>query len=91
MVLQTCLSESFVREEGASEGRNCLSGSSWSNDSMSARGLKLTNSSKSDRATAISGLWLGSVYFSGSFSWSCSERGREGWICRGSALPMERI
>lgn len=58
---------------------------------MSARVLKLTKSSNSLRATAISGLWFGSVKLSGSFLCNSLARGLDGWIWRGRALPMERI
>ena len=62
----------------ASLGRKRVSGSSLSSDPISAKGLKLTNNSKSVRATAISGLWFGSVNLEGSFLWSSSARGLDG-------------
>lgn len=50
----------------SSSGRKGFKGSSClTSDSISARGLKLTKTSNLVRATAISGLWLGSVNCSG--------------------------
>lgn len=58
---------------------------------ISGSGFQPTKTSNFPRATAISGLWLASPNFSGSFLWSLAARPLSGWIWRGRALAIERI
>lgn len=58
---------------------------------ISGSGFHPTKTSNCPRATAISGLWLASPNFSGSFLWSFAARSLSGWIWRGRALAIESI
>lgn len=58
---------------------------------ISDRGLKPAKTSNIERATAISGLWLGSVNWSGSCLCSLVARFLLGCSWRGSAFAIDRI
>ena len=79
----------LMRVQFSSPATAQSSGTSLRNVTISSKGRKPHNPSKSLSTTINSGLWLSSLYMSGALWWSSLAWGLVGWAWMDSALLME--